>query len=99
MADSQETFASLTLADFNARLSSAEPVPGGGSASAVVGSIGASLLAMVSRLSLDRPKYQAYRTTNERALGIAEAASERLMALADEDARAYARFAAARKMP
>jgi methenyltetrahydrofolate cyclohydrolase len=98
MVDSREIFASLTLAEFSTRLSSAEPVPGGGSASAVVGSLAASLLAMVARLSLDRPKYVDYRATNERALAVAETARERLLALADEDARAYAGFAAARKM-
>jgi formiminotetrahydrofolate cyclodeaminase len=95
----QEKFASLTLAQFSERLASAEPVPGGGSASAIAGSIAASLVAMVTRLSLDRPKYEQYRATNERALGAAEAARTRLLALADDDARAYAGFAAARKMP
>ena len=99
MADSRETFASLTLAEFSDRLASADPVPGGGSASAVVGSVAASLLAMVARLSLDRPKYEPYRATNERALASAEAARDRLLELADEDARAYAGFAAARKLP
>jgi len=98
MAGSQETLASLTLADFSERLASAEPVPGGGSASAVAGSIAASLLAMVARLSLDRPKYEAYRATNERALATAEAARRKLLTLADDDARAYSGFSAARKM-
>ncbi|HEV3485919.1 MAG TPA: cyclodeaminase/cyclohydrolase family protein, partial [Vicinamibacterales bacterium] len=89
----------MTLAEFSERLASAEPVPGGGSASAVVGSIAAALVEMVARLSLDRPKYEQYRATNERALATAQAARSRLLALADEDARAYAGFAAARKMP
>lgn len=99
MAGSQETFASLTLAEFSERLASAAPVPGGGSASAIAGSIAASLLAMVARLSLDRPKYEPYSATNEHALETAEAARKRLLALAEDDARAYARFSAARKMP
>ena len=96
MPESQERFASLTLAEFSARLASAEPVPGGGSASAIAGSIAASLLAMVARLSLDRPKYEPYRATNERALETAEAARVRLLALAEDDAVAYAAFSAAR---
>jgi formiminotetrahydrofolate cyclodeaminase len=99
MADPSESLASLTLAEFSDRLASAEPVPGGGSASAIVGSVGASLLAMVAGLSLDRPKYEPYRATNERALAVAHKARRRLIELADEDARAYAGFAAARKMP
>lgn len=99
MAGSQETLANLTLAEFSERLASAEPVPGGGSASAIAGSIAASLLAMVARLSLDRPKYEPYRATNEHALETAEAARKRLLELAGDDARAYAGFSAARKMP
>ena len=54
---------------------------------------------MVARLSLDRPKYEPYRGTNERALELAEGSRERLIALADDDAVAYAAFSAARKMP
>lgn len=88
----------LTLAAFSERLASAEPVPGGGSASAIVGSFAASLLAMVARLSLDRPKYEDYRATNEHALELGERSRRLLLDLADQDARAYAEFARARKM-
>ncbi len=94
-----EALANLTLAEFSERLASAEPVPGGGSAAAAAGSIAASLVAMVARLSLDRPKYEPYRATNERALETAEAARTKLLRLADDDARAYGGFSAARKMP
>ncbi|MGI8928474.1 MAG: cyclodeaminase/cyclohydrolase family protein [Candidatus Limnocylindrales bacterium] len=99
MAGSPEALANLTLTEFSERLASAEPVPGGGSAAAVAGSIAASLVAMVARLSLDRPKYEPYRATNERALETAEAARTKLLRLADDDARAYGGFSAARKMP
>src|SRR5205814_5824634 len=77
----------------------AEPVPGGGSASAIAGSMAAGLLAMVSRLSTDRPKYADYALTHARALSIAESARAQLLDLADQDATAYAAFMAARKMP
>ena len=53
---------------------------------------------MVARLSLDRPKYEPYRSTIERVLSSADESRQRLLALADEDARAYAGFSAARKM-
>src|SRR4051794_22145161 len=61
--------------------------------------MGASLLTMVSRLSVDRPKYADYVSTHARALEIGEASRARLLGLADDDARAFATFAAARKMP
>lgn len=94
-----ESLADLTLVEFTERLASAEPVPGGGSASAVAGSFAGSLLAMVARLSLDRPKYESFRATNERAAVAGDWARTRLLALADDDARAYAAFSAARKLP
>jgi formiminotetrahydrofolate cyclodeaminase len=97
--DAPETLAGLTLSQFSDRLASAEPVPGGGSASAIAGSFAASLLAMVARLSVDRPKYAAFQMTHGRALATGERGRTILLALADADARAYAGFAAARKMP
>ena len=99
MEEARGAFADLTVAQFLDRLASAEPVPGGGSASAVSASIAASLVAMVARLSLDRPKYESYRSTNERGLATAEEARATLLTLADDDAAAYARFSAARKLP
>jgi diaminopimelate epimerase len=47
----------LSLDEFSARLASADPTPGGGSASAVAGAFGAALVAMLSRLSMGRPKF------------------------------------------
>ena len=59
----------------------------------------ASLLVMVARLSAGRPKYEAFAATHHRALEVGEATRARLLDLADDDARAYAAFGAARKMP
>jgi formiminotetrahydrofolate cyclodeaminase len=94
-----DSFTGLTLSEFSDVLASGQPVPGGGSASAIAASFAGSLLAMVARLSLDRPKYEAYRSTNARALEAGDRGRRVLLGLADEDARAYAGFAAARKMP
>ncbi|MEP7157872.1 MAG: cyclodeaminase/cyclohydrolase family protein [Chloroflexota bacterium] len=94
-----DSFTGLTLSEFSDVLASAEPVPGGGSASAIAASFAGSLLAMVARLSLDRPKYEGYRATHERALAAGDRGRRVLLDLADDDARAYAGFAAARKMP
>ncbi|HUP83735.1 MAG TPA: cyclodeaminase/cyclohydrolase family protein [Candidatus Limnocylindria bacterium] len=99
MDPTSDSLAGLTLTQFSDSLASAEPVPGGGSASAIAGSFAGSLLAMVARLSADRPKYAAYQKTHGRALATGERGRSELLRLADEDARAYAGFAAARKMP
>jgi formiminotetrahydrofolate cyclodeaminase len=79
----------LSLRSYSDLLASDAPVPGGGSASAVVASLGASLLAMVARLSQGRERYASFAPTIVRALSFAETARVRLLDLADEDAAAY----------
>jgi formiminotetrahydrofolate cyclodeaminase len=92
-------FASSTLGDFLARLASAEPTPGGGSAAAIAGSMAAALVSMVASLSAGRPKYAPYVSTLERAAAVAHDLQRRLLELADDDSRAYDGFAAAMKLP
>jgi glutamate formiminotransferase/formiminotetrahydrofolate cyclodeaminase len=94
-----ERFGSLPLDAFIERLASSDPVPGGGSASAVAGSIGAALVAMVASLSVGRPRYAAHVTTHEWAGSQGRRLADRLLALADDDSAAYGRYAAAMKLP
>jgi formiminotetrahydrofolate cyclodeaminase len=94
-----DSFGGLTLDEFADRLASADAVPGGGSASAVAAALAASLLAMVCRLSLDRPKYEPFRTTIERGLAHADRSRKRFIELADDDASAYAGYMDARRLP
>ncbi len=93
------SFANLTLGTFVDRLASAEPVPGGGSASAVAASLGAALVAMVAALSQGREKYAEHAALHGRSIDAGRRLSRRFLELADEDAAAYARFAAAAKLP
>jgi formiminotetrahydrofolate cyclodeaminase len=92
-------FRDLTIAEFVRRLSSAEPVPGGGSASAIAASLAASLVAMVASLSEGRPKYAAHAELHARVGPAARRLADQLLVLADDDAAAYAGFAAALKLP
>jgi formiminotetrahydrofolate cyclodeaminase len=92
-------FGSLTLAAFLDVLSAPSPSPGGGAASAVAAACGAALVAMVASLSADRPKYAAYTASHARHGAAGRDLAARLLALADEDAAAYAAFAAALKLP
>jgi len=93
------SFRDLTLGDFAERLASPEPVPGGGSASAVAAALGASLVAMVATLSQGRTKYADHAALNEAAAPAARRLADELLELADEDARAYAACAFALKLP
>lgn len=91
------SFPELSLRSFSDLLASDAPVPGGGSASAVVASLGASLLAMVARLSQGRERYAPFTGTIERALAAADTARARLLELADDDADAYRSLVEARR--
>ncbi|HUQ77892.1 MAG TPA: cyclodeaminase/cyclohydrolase family protein [Patescibacteria group bacterium] len=101
MADSitGPSFRDLTVGAFVDELSSAAPVPGGGSASAVAASLGAALVAMVASLSEGRPKYAAHAELHRRAQTVGRRLSARFLSLADEDSDAYADFASAMKLP
>jgi methenyltetrahydrofolate cyclohydrolase len=94
-----EQFANLTLRTFTERLASAEPVPGGGSAAAIAGALGASLVTMVAGLSTGRPRFAAHETTLNRCLELGSGLRVEFLRLADADSAAFAGFAAALKLP
>jgi methenyltetrahydrofolate cyclohydrolase len=78
---------------------SPDPTPGGGSASALAGAVGASLLAMVA--GLPKPRAQSTEDTERLAVAGARCAAigDRLAALMDRDSSAYDLVVAAFRLP
>ncbi|MBI2781937.1 MAG: cyclodeaminase/cyclohydrolase family protein [Chloroflexi bacterium] len=93
------SFRDLTLSEFAGRLAGSDPVPGGGSASAVSAALAASLVAMVASLSTGRAKYAQHEGLYALARPEAARLLDELFVLADEDAAAYAACAFALKLP
>lgn len=84
---------------FAEALASKAPIPGGGGASALVGSLGVSLCSMVSRYTLGKPKYAAVEADIRAILEEAERLRERFLELVDEDAAAFAPLSRAYGIP
>jgi methenyltetrahydrofolate cyclohydrolase len=85
--------------DLLAAFRSPAPTPGGGSASALAGSLGAALLAMVGSMPKHRAPSEADVDRLQAAARLCGEISDRLAALADEDAAAYEGVVAAYKLP
>lgn len=79
----------LTVTGYIQLLASEEGAPGGGSASALAGAQGAALIAMVTRLTLGKKKYEAYHDLQQEIQRKADVLHHRLLELFEEDSRAF----------
>ena len=84
-----------TLRAFSDELSADTPVPGGGSAAAYAGAMGAALAAMVARITVKKESSEALHAFAEEMDGL----RAEFLRFVDEDSAAYARVAAAMKLP
>ena len=89
----------LSVGAFIGQLASDAPAPGGGSASALAGAMGAALVQMVVALTSGRPD-AADVEDDLRELGLAAAGFQsELLQLVEIDGAAYASVVAARRLP
>ena len=90
---------SMTIQEFLDVLSSKEPVPGGGCASALAGALGNALGQMVANLTIGKKKYalveDEIKELAERMKGI----QGQFSALADQDAKVFAPLAKCYSLP
>lgn len=94
-----ERLTDLTVRRLVERLATSDPVPGGGSAAALAGAMGAALVRMVVELTVGRPAAEGHA---EELTGIGVAASNwqsELLNLAELDATAYDAVVRARRLP
>lgn len=91
--------AHLTVSAFTADVAAGTPVPAGGSASALAGSVAAALVTMVCRVSLGQEGVVAKDEVLREALEQSEQLRRRLLELVTEDALAFEAITAARAMP
>lgn len=88
----------LTVNDFVNELGDSSPAPGGGSAAALAGVLGASLCVMVANLTIGKRKYQDTWVQMEKIKEKSEAIAQIFARLVDRDANAYNKVVAALRL-
>ncbi|MGH2418812.1 MAG: cyclodeaminase/cyclohydrolase family protein [Candidatus Limnocylindria bacterium] len=94
-----EPLTDLTVRRLVERLATSDPVPGGGSAAALAGAMGAALVHMVVELTVGRPVAEGHE---DELAAIAIASNQlqsELLELAELDAAAYDAVVRARRLP
>lgn len=84
---------------FLQELASSSPAPGGGSVAALSAALGAALVAMVCRLTVDKPKYADVSQELRTVLSEAEELRHKLTELVERDAEGFNRVMAAFRLP
>lgn len=80
-------------------LASADPTPGGGSAAAIMGAMGAALVSMVCNVSFGKKGCEDAEPELRAVLARSEALRKRLAAMVEEDVAAFNALMAAYKRP
>lgn len=89
----------MTVAQLLAALASPDPTPGGGTAAAIAGAMGASLLVMVTGLAKSKSNTDDEKSALVTARRAIEPLASRLTTLADADTEAFNAVMAAYRLP
>jgi len=93
------TFQETSLASFGELLASGTPTPGGGCAAALSGALAAALAAMVARTTAANESFTEHAAQMDEIATEADRLRVELLALVDEDARAFDQVMTAFRMP
>ena len=94
-----EKLTQLTCEEFVTVLATKEPVPGGGGTAALVGALGVALGNMVGSLTVGKKKYAEVEGEILDLKARSDKLQEKLLAMVDKDAEAFAPLAAAYGLP
>ena len=89
----------FTVSEFLRQLAAEQPTPGGGSAAALAGALGAGLVRMVCVYTIARERYRDVDDRARRLLARAEELQGDFGRATEADAAAYQRFADAQQLP
>lgn len=89
----------LSVREFGERLASAAPTPGGGSAAALGGALGAGLVSMVCNFTVGREKYADVEEEMQAVLRRSEELRVELEQAVEDDVAAYGGYSEASKLP
>jgi len=92
-------FAGMTVSQLLAALASPDPTPGGGTAAAIAGAMGTSLLVMVAGLAKSRNNTDDEKAALARARAAIQPLTATLTTLADADTAAFDAVMAAYRLP
>jgi methenyltetrahydrofolate cyclohydrolase len=99
LEDTATDLSHLSVGELTSRLASRDPIPGGGSAAAIAGAMGAALVGMVAELTIGRPDAEGYDAELRSIRDAADELRVELLALAQTDAEAYDGVVRARRLP
>lgn len=94
-----QTYGNVTIKSYLNKLASGSPVPGGGSAAALLGAIGAALLSKVANFTIGKKKYKIAEGEMKEIFSYSEGLRRSFKKLCFEDAKAYKKLNTVFKMP
>jgi formiminotetrahydrofolate cyclodeaminase len=97
--DDDNEKAEQRISDFLERLASDAPAPGGGSAAALNGALGAALVHMVAALTAEKARYAQFEALAQELLRESQKLMDEFLVLIDRDIAAFSVVAGVYAMP